>query len=337
MRWVHILIFLVLKTSIVGLYAQDIHYSRIDMVPSFLNPSTIGGFLGSLRVGGIYRQQWQSATTSGFKSPLVYVDAPVKGGFSKKDWFGLGFMVFNDQSGVIELTQNGVFVGAGYHKSLNADQTQLLSLGYQIGFSDRQLKAASQAIFLDELETFGTISDDRSLLNLGKQTYIDMNVGVQYRSKWSERISGTLGINIRHINTPNRSLFIDEYKPSSLMYILHASADVKINYHISLAPQIIHYRLNNSRASTVIADVAYALNGVQHVTLIAGLGLRWRDALIFGFGGAWNRFKVMMNFDIPQSDINRIPGAQGIELSGSYIFKLKRKRNVKSVFFCPRF
>ncbi len=319
------------------MHAQDIQYSRLDMVPLYLNAAHTGNYLGSLRIGGIHRQQWNTNTINGFQSPLFFVDAPIIRGFSELDWFGLGAIVFNDQAGAIQLSQSGFFASMAYHKALSEDRSSVLSLGYQIGFADRQIKAPSSAIFLDELEQFGIISEDRSLLNLEKQTFIDMNLGIRFKSRWTEYIHGTIGLHLRHINRPNQSLFRNGQEAAQILYIFDIQAQIELSPIIRISPKIYHLRNKTSQATTLLTDLSYLLQGKQELNLIASLGSRWGDSFLVGFGGAWNRFKLMMNFDVIYSQINNISGANAVELTANYIFSLKRNKKNKPVIFCPRF
>ncbi len=318
--------------------AQDIHYSRIDMIPVFQNAANTGAYLGSLRVGAIYREQWNTSSTSGFRSPLVFIDAPVKQGFSKNDWYGLGFMIFNDQTGAIELSQSGIFASLAYHKSLSKHQKSILSLGYQVGFAIRQINAPSKAVFLDELEQFGLLSDDRNLLNLAGRSFVDMNLGATWRGHLTPKIKASAGLNVRHINRPNRSLIPQNTLIADLLYTTHLDARVTINHNIALTPQIFHLRSGSNRSTVFLTDVNYTIHsGSDNFTLSTALGLRTGDAFLVSLGVTWNRFKVMMHFDVPYSDVRTLSGANGVELAGNYIFKLKRKRAVKPIIFCPRF
>jgi len=78
---------------------QDIHWSLYNMSPLTLNPALTGGFLGTARVGGIYRDQAFNTTgTPGFTTPSFYADAPIVS-IGKRDWLGIGGMFFSDEAG----------------------------------------------------------------------------------------------------------------------------------------------------------------------------------------------------------------------------------------------
>ena len=105
-------ILLVMITSYT-LTGQDIHFTQFTMQPMTLNPAHTGAFLGSLRVGGIYRSQWASVIDNEFSTPSAYVDVPLIKGFRNRDWIGVGVSFFQDKAGSLGLKTTG------YHFSLH--------------------------------------------------------------------------------------------------------------------------------------------------------------------------------------------------------------------------
>ena len=101
--------------------AQDIHFTTWDMSPLTVNPAFAGSYLGSFRIGGIYRDQWRGGFEGGaglFTTPSAYIDAPIIRGFRKNDWVGVGVMFFSDQAGTFDLGYSATRLGAAYHLSL---------------------------------------------------------------------------------------------------------------------------------------------------------------------------------------------------------------------------
>ena len=100
---------LILQLSILCAFsseAQDIHFTHYTMSPLDVNPANTGQFSGTFRIGGIYRDQWFSFLNGAYRTPAIYIDAPIMKGFGKKtkDWIGLGVRVLNDQAGRGKLT-----------------------------------------------------------------------------------------------------------------------------------------------------------------------------------------------------------------------------------------
>ncbi|HND17475.1 MAG TPA: type IX secretion system membrane protein PorP/SprF, partial [Saprospiraceae bacterium] len=92
------------------LMAQDIHFTQYNMSPMTLNPALTGNYLGSYRVGGIYRNQWASIIPA-YSTPSFFVDAPIITGFRKNDWIGVGVAITADKSGTAKLGRTA-FMGS---------------------------------------------------------------------------------------------------------------------------------------------------------------------------------------------------------------------------------
>lgn len=72
-------------------HSQDIHFTLHSMTPLAFNPANTGGFYGSYRISGLYRDQYRSVTGNGaFTTPTFSVDVPVIRGFKETDWVGVG-------------------------------------------------------------------------------------------------------------------------------------------------------------------------------------------------------------------------------------------------------
>jgi len=130
----------VLFCSLYSVKAQDIHFTSFDYAPLTVNPALSGAFLGTYRVGGIYRDQWRSVSSDGgFKTVNLHIDMPVIRGFRKQDWVGIGVNVFNDRSNTYNLNTTKSFQGLSYHLSLDKKQTQILAFGIQNNTTSRRL------------------------------------------------------------------------------------------------------------------------------------------------------------------------------------------------------
>src|SRR5688572_25227521 len=149
--------------------SQDIHFTLHQMTPLAFNPAHTGAFAGSYRLSGLYRDQYRSvAGKAAFMTPTFSVDAPILRGFKETDWVGVGLFFYSDKSGDGGLTQSTFKVSASYHYSLNKEGTQIITLGYQTGPVQREVKTPSNLIFGDQLETgqqssmdHGNIANDK--------------------------------------------------------------------------------------------------------------------------------------------------------------------------------
>ena len=83
---------------LVGLQAQDIHFSQFYMSPLNLNPAMTGVMNCNVRVSGIYRSQWSSILRSNaYSTYSVSYDQRIPVG--RYDYFGVGGTFWGDKAG----------------------------------------------------------------------------------------------------------------------------------------------------------------------------------------------------------------------------------------------
>ena len=190
--------FLFLGNMLLG---QDLHFTQYNMSPLTLNPALTGNYLGSYRVGGIYRNQWASIIPA-FSTPSFYVDAPIITGFRKNDWIGVGVVVVSDKAGTAKLGRTAFLGSVAYHLGLNKKASSVLTLGLQGGRQNRSLslQGNDKIKLTDELESANPIqSSDR---NLGQDGlgYFDINAGLTLKSQLNKQMNMVIGFAMNHIN-----------------------------------------------------------------------------------------------------------------------------------------
>ena len=152
MKFVKTLLFLFAILISGTIFAQDIHWTMFNMSPLTLNPANTGAYEGSFRIGGIYRDQWNSISgADGFNTPSLYVDAPLIRGFRKNDWVGIGIVTVNDKAGSANLRTQGSLLTAAYHASLDRRGKNVLTLGIQAGSITRRLDQ-ERLLFADDFD-----------------------------------------------------------------------------------------------------------------------------------------------------------------------------------------
>src|SRR5690554_3958621 len=79
---------------------QDFLFSSFDMMPQMYNAAQTGDFYGTVRLGGIYRDQGLAISKYRFSTPGFYVDSPIMSGFKEGDWIGVGAALAQDNAGI---------------------------------------------------------------------------------------------------------------------------------------------------------------------------------------------------------------------------------------------
>ena len=151
MKRFRLFLFVVATLAFGSLSAQDIHFSLYNMSPLTLNPAHTGAFSGTIRIGGIYRDQWASFLGNQFVTPSFYIDSPIIRGFRDNDWVGVGMAIYSDEAGTSRLQTSATMFSAAYHLGLNKKGTSILTLGLQGGNVQRRVRFGEGTRFEDEL------------------------------------------------------------------------------------------------------------------------------------------------------------------------------------------
>lgn len=230
MKLVKTLLFFLSVTALTSLQAQDIHYTLFNMSPLTLNPANTGAFLGTVRVGGIYRGQWWSVSSNrGYNTPGAYVDAPIIRGFRDQDWVGVGTTIYQDRSGQLALTTNMSFLSGAYHFGLDKEGKSVITLGVQWGRVERGLN--SENVLLGSnydpsagiINEFSTGDDDAIRVGGGtgggtgggggnqnpnreqsdvNRSYLDIRSGLLYKNKINDFDNLEVGLSFGRMNAP---------------------------------------------------------------------------------------------------------------------------------------
>lgn len=201
-----------------SLTAQDQHFTQFYAAPLTLNPALTGAFEGKYRVASIYRDQWRSVLDEPVQSFAVAGDfrfTPRKRRVVE-DAVGLGLIFNNDHVGVIDFNTTQIALSLAYHKSLNVDNDQFLSAGFQAGITQRGVSYSS-LFFHDQFDGYsgytGTTQED---LPANSFAYLDMNVGLNYTARIGDKSNIYAGLAYHHFNRPEISFGSDVVEGNKL-------------------------------------------------------------------------------------------------------------------------
>ncbi|HJW29598.1 MAG TPA: PorP/SprF family type IX secretion system membrane protein [Saprospiraceae bacterium] len=332
--------------------SQDIHFTLHQMTPLAFNPANTGGFYGTYRISGLYRDQYRSVTGAGaYTTPTFSVDLPIIKGFRDKDWVGVGLFFYNDKSGDAGLTQSAYKISAAYHLALNKKGSTVLAVGYQTGAVGRRIKDQTKLVFEDELSILNGMpnqSADLNLINVDKkgQSFTDQVGGLKLTSKYNKTDEFSIGVALGKIGRPNWSLVKGGGGNYRLDPRLHVQAGMSMlmSKTIRLSPVLSYQRIMKGSQSTFVAQamVDYLYNEAKNVILMGGLGYRsgqgFGDAIQIMAGAYIKDVKVLLGYDLNVSSLSVASLNQGgLELSAQYIGKVYKRPKPDPVIFCPRF
>jgi type IX secretion system PorP/SprF family membrane protein len=341
MKLVRALLFVVLISWGGGLMGQDVHYSLFNMSPLTLNPATTGAFEGTLRIGGIFRDQWYSIIPREFTTPSIYLDAPVITGFGKRDWVGVGISVFQDQVGSGQLRRGSALFSAAYHLALDKKGRSYLTLGGQGGYVQRRFDQMSTEIqFEDELELGGMLgvgnSPDRNGVGMNTN-YVDINAGLIFRQLLENGASFDIGVAGQHLTRPKYNLITSKQEKLPMRFNVHGRFTSDLGEKWMMAPTAYFSTMSPSSEIAAQAWGGRYLGTEKEMLLRFGLGYRWKDAAELLLGFDYKGFQAGLSYDINVSQLNDASKFQGgFEIAASYILKIYKEPVVPPVIFCPR-
>jgi len=355
-----LLFLLAASWSLSSLHAQDIHFSQYNMSPMTLNPANIGNFEGTVRIGGIYRGQWASVIGSKgqYKTPSLWVDAPIIQGFRKRDWVGVGLVFFSDKAGAGSLTHTAAKLGASYHLALDKKGNTYLTLGAQYGQAGRRLNTEGLRFeegFLNS-NPDGTYNAANAVDLAGqteaKSNWSDIDGGIMLSAKLNKRMDMRIGYAMYHIGQGNYGLVTSgggtgtsTPTSSSNDQIARRSVvtglfNIKLTDKFTVGPSFIYQTMSGADEISLQALGAYLFNAEKDIDLNFGLGYRLSggDAVYPMIGARYKNLRVGLAYDVNVSDLNQVSNYRGgFEVAANYIIKIYKPAVVKTKVLCPRF
>lgn len=320
-----------------GLKAQngfDVHFTQNHLTPITFNPALTGAFYGTVRVGGLYRDQWSSFLTNQFTTTSVFADSPILTGFKESDWIGVGISMYSDEAGSIGLRHNSMKASIAYHLALDEDGFSLLSFGIQGGFGQRSLRDIMNpdVRFEEEILNNGATAMERNRLMEDGRSFFDIGAGVAFSTVLSDNADINMGISATHFTSPEISLLGDDEK-ISLRTSGHAKLNLDVSSRLTLSPAVYFQSMAGISELQVQGMVGYNIKPEKDITLNLGLGYRLSDAIEFMVGVDYGDLRAGIAYDLTNSDLNP---TSAFELAVTYIFKIHAKPNIKPAVLCPR-
>lgn len=327
-------------------WGQDLHFSMFNMSPLTLNPAFTGSFEGTVRIGGIYRDQWASFLSNQFVTPSFYVDAPLMRGLRKKDWVGVGGMVFNDKAGTANLQYAGSMLSLGYHMGLGKTNNHVLTIGLQGGSSQRRFDTQAEGLkFADELPTqvggggLGAGNGKDRQIN-DNVTFLDFSFGAMLRSRISEQNQMEVGFSLAHLTQPKYGFSAAQGNNSDNKRPMRAALHGRLVHRFSdllyLEPSMLLQTTGGASEFALQALAGYKIN--DDFTLRLGPGYRFGDAAQILLGADYQDLRVGLSYDLNVSSLSDVSNFQGgFELAAYYIIKIYKKPKISPAILCPQF
>lgn len=327
-------------------HAQDIHFTLHQMTPLAFNPANTGGFYGTYRISGLYRDQYRSVLgNAAYTTPTFSVDLPVIRGFKETDWVGVGMFFYSDKSGSGGLTQSSFKISAAYHWAMNKKGNNILTIAYQTGAVQHEVKNPEKLIFEDQLVQGVETSVDQAIIDKMKKGFLDHVGGLKFTSKLNKTDEMTIGVAAGKFGQPDWSLLTmgGNYRVDPRV---HAQIGLSrlMSDKVRFSPNISYQKIMGSPANTLVVQgmIDYLHSKEKGLVLKGGLGYRSGagigDAFQLMLGADIKVIRVMLGYDINISPLSAASSGQGaFELAAQYVGTIYKRPNPDPIIFCPRF
>jgi len=268
--------------------AQDRHFTLYNFSPLVINPAYAGSFEGSVRAGGLLREQsfGNNISTIGrvYSTQNGFVDAPLLNVGKRKDWVGVGVNIYTDKAGTFGLGYQTFHGSIAYHLALDKRRNSVLTLGIQGGNISRRIGRIrgnadpyQQAIYPDaQFDTQspfalpnpggGGGTGGNQNQNEPSASFFDLGAGMLLKSKLNKATKIEIGFSLQHITrnfrfpmngNEQRSNYAlqgltdnDDFRIPTL-FLLHGTYDVALTDIWSVSPSFLFQQSGNQNEAVI--------------------------------------------------------------------------------------
>lgn len=315
------------------LVAQDIHFTQYYASPLSLNPANTGFYEGDCRISGMYRTQWKAVGGEPYNTISLAFDKPYYI-YSEKLNYGLIFI--NDNSGVVGLHVNKIFLSLSYSKIISGHELQI---GIQPGYVNKSTKmdeySFDEQFTLGGDEVFG--GDFTGEGGSNSLSYFDLNAGILWSKQLTAKLKPSAGFSLFHITTPYESF--DKIKTDasklSIRWIFHASAIWKLGKKLRAVPNLLYMSQKGATDFLIGGNVEIDIQPKTIKTVYVGTLFRYGwgknyDASAWIAGVKFGQFDFGASYDINISSLSEATNNRGaLEFSLTYICKSTKPQTIK--------
>lgn len=307
------------------LLAQDLHFSQYFNAPLLVNPANTGFAPDAdYRVGINYRNQWASITSFPYKTMSAWGDVQAFNNRFESGWVGLGGALLKDEAGSGGLSSTRGFASIAYHQLLGLNS--LLSGGFNIGFVNKRVDP-NKLTFDNQWngKFFDVTVPSGEPFAYNSVTYLDIQLGLNYAYFPSDNAYFNAGFSAMHLNRPRESFFSTEITDTRLdpRFTFFLNGSYKLNNQWILNPNIYVSKMGTVYETVAGLNARYNLSGDGSSQLIAGLYVRFKDAILPMVGYQWSDITFTVNYDVTSSALgtyNQTRGAYELSIVKSGIF-----------------
>ncbi|HVZ25746.1 MAG TPA: PorP/SprF family type IX secretion system membrane protein [Sediminibacterium sp.] len=319
---------------ILGLHAQDPHFSQYFSSPLTFNPAFTGFFNAGQRLSINYRNQWANLGDPYTTGTASYDWRILKNAIAPNDKWGVGILGLYDQSsgGVYKNAYLGI--STAFNKGLDEDGDQSIGIGVQAVLA-RNSVDFNKISFSTQFSGSGfdlSIPSGESVRNR-TINYVDLNAGLLYNFQDDADRQFSFGASVFHLLQPRLSYFSGSNPNLPARYTVHAGASLPAGDKDQVF--FSAHAMQQADASEYVAGAAYGI-GVGNTDLTAYLGawIRINDAWYPYIGLRSPDYQFGISYDLTKSDIQQVQRySSSLEISFQYFFNGEGKKRGIPCFF----
>jgi len=331
--------------------AQDVHFTQYFASPLFLNPAMTGLMNESFRFAADYRAQWTTVSPNPYTTGSVSYDmAILKGKLPEGDALGVGIIGLYDKAGSGGLTSTTAGASLAYHKAFGRDKQHHLSLGIQ-GDMVQQSIDFTKLTFDEEYDftsnTF-TLPSHENWGNTQNLSYMDINAGIMYSGKLTDKTTGYFGYSIYHLNQPVETFtgFISGNNRNTVAprQSLYLGGSYELNDKTTLFTSGLFQTQASATEAIIGAAVGWVMNPghdmeyTKNTIFYLGGWYRYGDAVCPYVGFEWSRMRIGVSYDVNVSNFSPATSFAGAyEISLQFFGNFVKGEKVQEYnWSCPK-
>jgi type IX secretion system PorP/SprF family membrane protein len=279
-------------------------------------------------------------------------DMPIK---IKNDALGVGLFIANDQAGANTFSTFITQASVSYIKTLGKKSNHRLSAGFQMGYTYQSIKVenfqwASQFSHEDNQFSPGTTSYNPENITKNKVGYLNMNFGLFWYSKLTDKVAMYTGGSFYNVTTPKYDILPDQKRDLYWRWNVQAALDITLGkqFHILPSGQFMRQGVNDQLNTGLGFGIDFKERGKKAddpMSLTLGVFNRIHnlpqgvtsDAIIPYVGIDIKRFRLGITYDATISSLKSASSGVGaFEISVGYTVK-KKGQSKRTDFIAPRF
>ncbi len=342
--------------------SQNRHFTYFQLAPLDINPALNGEFNGSIRAGGIIRQQAFGWASNSLVTSNLSLDVNMLNGFTKGDWisFGISLDAF-ESGGIVKFKRTYYKPGAAYHFAYGKKQNSVLTLGIQYGGVQESVDFTGDGIRTGVSLANGGVDPDLEQLKTptgsdpeatGRNaSSSDLMIGITWKTKFAKTNHFLGGVMVGNILSPGGALAsLSSASPNptpnpggnslnaELPLLIRGFAEMRtrMGRRTAFVPTLMYQKQGAASEFQMNAMMDYLVKPEMGLVIRGGLGARLAsasDAQLL-LGADYRGFKIGASFDLG------ITGASGVdnayEVGLGYIYNIFKKPTVKPIIICPR-